>query len=371
MQGIYEGGVSGTAIAIGGVVAVVIVIAIIAIYHFSGDTVPIIPPKASMITNDYEIVPDNTIIYTGMLDPAKTQFWPAFSQKGTEPGTGIPPEFWESTKLTTLDDCTIRKGLELIDCTIDPMTLPDNQYPGGRSWHIGNCSFVYGGDGICKVGETVGTGVPPPIREYMPETNTDLASDLQCLRDCNNDPNCAFTVYQRTQSLNPSDQSIQGICKHYAKKAYPFRVKMGDPNKNVYTMNLKKTAKPALNAVDQAVKDALQKELDAYNATLGQVTGYTENLGGYYNGCYSGGMIASDNSIYAPLTNWMPAADKNECAKICSGSADCKSFVHDTNYGCILSKYPNMYVLSGTPIGAQLAISNNKIRCGASYYTKK
>jgi hypothetical protein len=307
-----------------------------------------------------------------MLDPAVAQFWPAFSQKGTAPGTGIPPEFWANSRLTTRDDCLIRYGLELIDCTIDPYTLPDNQYPGGRAWHISTCSPVYGGDGVCKVGEKVGVGIPSPIREYSPDASTGIASDLQCLRDCKNDPNCAFTVYKRRQSLNPADQSIQGLCSHYAKNAYPFRVKMGDPNKGVYTMNLKKSAKPSLNAMDQSVKDALQREVDAYNASLGYLVDYNPIIGDYLGGgCFTGGMRGSDNSVYAPLTNWMPAADSNECARLCSGSPECKSFVHDKNYGCILSKHPEMYMMSGTTIGAQLMSSNNNIKCRASYYTKK
>jgi len=366
------------------IVAILIIAIIIAVYYFTTKKNVDIPP-AIVYTNQFEEVPDNTIISTKMLDESIAQYWPAFSQEGTAVGTGIPPEFWESTKLTTKEDCTIHlPGNYIVDCTIDPITLPDHQYQGGKTWHMGKCVPVYGGNGICTVGEEIGTGIPGLIRTYQPDTSgmltsdprwqsdPDGASNVKCAKDCADDPNCAFNVYTRPQYLYGPDQSLQGTCRHYSVDAYPFRVKMGYPNEGVYTMNIKKSAKPALAAKDQAVKDALQREIDEYNATLGELINYNEKYEyAVSDSCVHAGMKYAGNTMYNPITNWLPTDDVYHCARLCSNSAECKSFVHDNNYGCVLSKYPDMYIVTGHPTEPGLIQSNNRIRCGASYYSKK
>lgn len=352
---------------VGGLIVIAIIIIVVVVLSVSKDKAAPVGYQ-TMYATKYDPHTDYQIMDARMLDPGTTTFSAPFPQTATAVGQGIPPEFWDSTRLTTAADCTIIKsGKEIIDCTKDPLTIPDTSIYG-RKYHVGNCSNRFGGDGVCKTGEKIGVGIPGLIREYEPSEKT----REECAEECYNDPNCAFYTYSAQKGLHPTQKIIQGTCKQYNASAYPFRVKMGPPNDGIYQLNVKIDSKATVEAVDQAVKDANQREVDAYRATLGELTKYSEIVGSYLRGdCFSGGMRFTDNSVYDPLTNWMPIEDVYKCANLCSGSSQCKSFVYDKEYGCLLGKHDQMFIHTGHPTASKLSGANSRIRCGANYYKKK
>lgn len=340
---------------VGGVIAVIIIIIIIIAVSGSGT-----PPPPPNHLSEFAATVDSAIFDTKY---ANASYVPPYKQNL------IPAQYWSSTTPSTYTDCLIKMpdNVTVIDCTKDPMTLPktsDPRQPGSRDWHVSYCSSKYGGDGVCKVGVPIGTGLPGVINQsQLPKT--------QCANGCFNDPNCALFTYAVSKSDSYADRDINGICTTYAKSAYPFRVNLTDAKTNmgIYTMYTKNTAAGDLSTLDSTVKTAIDAELLAKSGSS-PISGYREVAGAMTGGgCYLGDIVYSDNPYYNPLTTWIQKT-KPECASLCTNSSACKSFVHSDKYGCVLSGHPTMYSVVSHPTYLGLNDSSTKIKCGASQYVK-